>query len=105
MKKITMLFSMFMMLFMAAHAQSGYTLTDTRVSAADLNGKTEATLIAIKNLSATNHYYFVGKADAVPYSAAEFSDAAVFIWQPVTEGVAGSYYLMKPDNTYMQTTS
>ena len=82
-----------------------YSLTETGISSEELNAKTAPTLIAIKNLSATNNYYFVGNTGATPYSAAEFSDAAVFVWQPVEEGVAGSYYLMKLDGTYMQATS
>ena len=85
-------------------AQS-YSLTETRLSSDELNAKTASTLVAIKNLSATNNYYFVGNTGAAPYSAADFSDAAVFVWQPVEEGVAGSYYLMKPDGTYMQASS
>ena len=82
-----------------------YSLTETCISSGELNAKTAPTLIAIKNLSRTNNYYFVGNTGAVPYSAADFSDAAVFVWQPVQEGVAGSYYLMKLDGTYMQATS
>ena len=38
-------------------------------------------------------------------SVADFSNAAVFVWQPVNEGTAGSYYLMKLDGTYMQASS
>jgi hypothetical protein len=82
-----------------------YNLTENRLSSDELNAKTASTLVAIKNLSATNHFYFVGNTGAAPYSAAEFSDAAVFVWQPVNEGEAGSYYLMKLDGTYMQATS
>ena len=82
-----------------------YSLTETCISSGELNAKTAPTLIAIKNLSRTNNYYFVGNTGAAPYSAADFSDAAVFVWQPVEEGVAGSYYLMKLDGTYMQATS
>ena len=88
----------------AVMAQSVYEVTDEKITSSELNEKTEATYIAIKNLSATNHYYFVGNTGA-PYSKEDFSEEAVFVWQPVTEGQAGSYYLMKLDGTYMQTSS
>ena len=104
MRKFT-LFMMSLFLMLGTAMAQSYSLTETRLNSEELNAKTAPTLIAIKNLSATNNYYFVGNTGAIPYSAAEFSDAAVFIWQPVEEGVAGSYYLMKPDGTYMQASS
>ena len=76
----------------------------TQVTASDLMAKTEATNIAIKNLSYTNNRWFVGNTGAAPYSAEEFTNDAIFIWEPVQAGVAGSYYLKKGD-TYMQATS
>ena len=76
----------------------------TQVTAGDLMAKTEATNIAIKNLSYTNNRWFVGNTGAAPYSAEEFTNDAIFIWEPVQAGVAGSYYLKK-GNTYMQATS
>ena len=76
----------------------------TQVTAGDLMAKTEATNIAIKNLSYTNNRWFVGNTGAVPYSAEDFTNDAIFVWEPVEAGVAGSYYLKKGD-TYMQTTS
>ena len=76
----------------------------TQVTASDLMSKTEATNIAIKNLSYTNNRWFVGNTGAVPYSAEEFTNNAIFVWEPVQAGVAGSYYLKKGD-TYMQTSS
>lgn len=82
-----------------------YSPTTTLLTSNELNQKTEATLIAIKNLAATNHYYFVGNTGATPYSKADFSNEAVFVWTPVQEGVAGSYYLKKLDGTYMQQSS
>lgn len=85
-------------------AQS-YSLTTKRISSGELNSKTESVLIAIKNLSNTNDYYFVGNTGAAPYSLATFTDAAVFVWEPVTAGTAGSYYLKKLDGTYMQKSS
>ena len=76
----------------------------TQVTASDLMAKTKATNIAIKNLSYTNNRWFVGNTGAAPYSAEEFANDAIFIWEPVQAGVAGSYYLKKGD-TYMQATS
>ena len=76
----------------------------TQVTASDLMAKTEATNIAIKNLSYTNNRWFVGNTGAMPYSVEEFTNDAIFVWEPVQAGVAGSYYLKKGD-TYMQTTS
>ncbi len=104
MRKFT-LFMMSLFLMLGTAMAQNYSLTETGISSEELNAKTAPTLIAIKNLSRTNNYYFVGNTGAVPYSAADFSDAAVFVWQPVEEGVAGSYYLMKLDGTYMQATS
>ena len=77
----------------------------TQVTASDLMAKTEATNIAIKNLSYTNNRWFVGNTGAAPYSAEEFTNDAIFVWEPVQAGVAGSYYLKKLDGTYMQTSS
>ena len=76
----------------------------TQVTAGDLMAKTEATNIAIKNLSYTNNRWFVGNTGAAPYSAEDFTNDAIFVWEPVQAGVAGSYYLKKGD-TYMQATS
>ena len=76
----------------------------TQVTASDLMAKTERTYIAIKNLSYTNNRWFVGNTGAVPYSAEDFTNNAIFTWEPVQAGVAGSYYLKK-GNTYMQATS
>ena len=76
----------------------------TQVTASDLMAKTEPTKIAIKNLSYTNNRWFVGNTGATPYSAEDFTNDAIFIWEPVENGVAGSYHLKKGD-TYMQATS
>ena len=104
MRKFTFFLAMLVTMVTTSMAQS-YEPTETRLTSSDLNSKTEPTLIAIKNLSATNNYWFVGNTGAAPYSVANFSDVTVFVWQPVNEGEAGSYYLMKLDGTYMQTTS
>ena len=76
----------------------------TQVTASDLMNRTAPTIIAIKNLSYTNNRWFVGNTGAVPYSAEEFTNDAIFVWEPVNAGQAGSYYLKKGD-TYMQTSS
>ena len=67
-------------------------------SSATLNAVTTPTKIVIKNLSGTNGLYFAGASNV-----AEFN-AAVLVWEPVTEGVAGSYYLRTTDaeNGYIQ---
>ena len=76
----------------------------TQVTAGELMSRTTPTNIAIKNLSYTNNRWFVGNTGAVPYSAEEFTNDAIFVWEPVQAGVASSYYLKKGD-TYMQTSS
>ena len=77
----------------------------TQVTASDLMSRTAPTIIAIKNLSYTNNRWFVGNTGAVPYSAEELTENAIFVWEPVKEEQAGSYYLKKLDGTYMQTSS
>ena len=105
MKKIILLFASALLSIGVMAQTVVYNPTTTRLTSSELNEKTEATYIAIKNLSATNHYYFVGNTGAAPYSKADFSNEAVFVWEPVQAGVAGSYYLKKLDDTYMQTSS
>ena len=105
MKKIILLFASALLSIGGMAQTVVYNPTATKLTSSELNAKTEATLIAIKNLSATNHYYFVGNTGAVPYSKADFSNEAVFVWEPVQAGKAGSYYLKKLDGTYMQTSS
>ena len=102
MKKIT-LFLASLFLTIGAVAQV-YLPTETKLTSAELNAKTEATYIAIKNLSATNHYWFVGNTGATPYSKEAFTNDAVFIWEPVA-GETGSFYLKKLDGKYMQSSS
>ena len=105
MKKIFLLFAS-ALLSLGVMAQTVvYSPTTTLLTSGELNQKTEPTLIAIKNLSRTNSYYFVANTGAAPYSKANFSNEAVFVWTPVQEGVAGSYYLKKLDGTYMQQSS
>ena len=78
-------------------------VSETKITSVELNAKTEATYIAIKNLSRTNNYYYVGNTGSAPYSKADFSNDAVFIWEPTGDGT--TFYLKKLDGTYMQTSS
>ena len=102
-----LLLSITCMLFASiAMAQDvAYAPTEQKYTAAELNAATTDTYIAIKNLSRTNSYWYVGNTGAAPYSKAEFTNDAVFVWSPVEAGVAGSYYLKKLDGTYMQATA
>ena len=86
-------------------AQKHYGVDNIKITSGELNSKTEPTYIAIRNLSRTNNYYYVGNTGKVPYSSATFTNEAVFIWEPVEEGVAGSYYLKKLNGDYMQASS
>lgn len=70
---------------------------------ASLNSLTTATRIAIKNISGSNSRYF-----AIPNNIADYSESVIFIWEPVNEGTAGSYYMRlesQGDNGYIQTGS
>ena len=82
-----------------------YQFKGANLTSSQLMAATAPMYIAIKNISATNNYWFVGNTGAAPYSKATYDEAAIFVWEPVTEGVAGSYYLKKLDGTYMQTSS
>lgn len=102
MKKFTLfLASLFMTIGAVAQV---YLPTETKLTSAELNAKTEPTYIAIKNLSATNNYWFVANTGSAPYSKADFSNEAVFIWEPVA-GETGKFYLKKLDGKYMQSSS
>jgi hypothetical protein len=102
MKKFTLfLASLFMTIGAVAQV---YSATETKLTSAELNAKTEPTYIAIKNLSRTNNYYYVGNTGAAPYSKATFTNDAVFIWEPVA-GEEGKFYLKKLDGKYMQSSS
>ena len=82
-----------------------YQFKGANLTSSQLMAATTPMYIAIKNLSETNNYWFVGNTGAAPYSKAAYDEAAIFVWEPVTEGVHGSYYLKKLDGTYMQTSS
>ena len=105
MKKIFLLFASALLCLGVMAQEVVYNLTTTHLTSGELNQKTKPTLIGIKNLSRTNSYYFVGNTGSAPYSKANFSDEAVFVWTPVQDGVAGSYYLKKLNGTYMQQSS
>ena len=65
-----------------------------------LRSVTAPTRIAIKNISVNNDYYFAGVKNVQNYSK-----DVIFVWEPVTEGTAGSYYLRlekEGDNGYLQ---
>lgn len=69
------------------------------ITAEELNTLTQSTRIAIKNISNTNNRYFAGASNV------ENLSDAVFVWEPVTEGTAGSYYLRlekEGENGYLQ---
>ena len=72
-----------------------------QLTATDLMNATEHIYIAIKNLSYTNNRWFVGNTGELPYSEEEFTNNAVFVWEPVTENTAGSYRLKKLNGDYM----
>lgn len=82
-----------------------YQFKGANLTSSQLMAATAPMYIAIKNISATNNYWFVGNTGAAPYSKATYDEAAIFVWEPVSAGVAGSYYLKKLDGTYMQATS
>lgn len=70
-------------------------------TATTLNNITTATRIAVKNVSGTNNRFFAGTSNI-----AEFSESVIFVWEPVNEGIAGSYYLRLEsagENGYIQT--
>lgn len=82
-----------------------YQFKGANLTSSQLMAATAPMYIAIKNISATNNYWFVGNTGAAPYSKAAYEEAAIFVWEPVSAGVKGSYYLKKLDGTYMQTSS
>ena len=67
-------------------------------SAAQLNAITTATKIVIQNISSSNSYYLAGNSNQ------QNIENAVLVWEPVTEGTPGTYYLRTTDaeNGYIQ---
>lgn len=70
-------------------------------SSAALNAITTSTKIVIKNISSTNSKYYAGDSNV------ENIEDAILVWEPVTEGTPGKYYLRTTDatNGYVQKTT
>ncbi len=100
MKKFTLLIAS-LFITMGAIAQSTvWQRTSKTYSADELNALTEATYIAVKNLSGTNGYYLAANANVQ-----NFGYEAVLVWEPAVEGVAGTYHIRRlsvGDNGYIQ---
>ena len=74
----------------------------TKINATDLMAVTEPTYIAIKGVAQGNHDYYNYQTGNTETSDVHFNQTAVFVWEPVEKGTAGSYYLRKLDAGYMQ---
>lgn len=72
------------------------------LTAVELMAKTQPTYIAIKGLANKNAEYWNYVSGDANTSTEYFKQNAIFVWEPVNEGVAGSYYLRKINNGYMQ---
>lgn len=74
-----------------------YELGDIK-SSADLMAATTATHIVIKNCATNNSYYLAGTSNK------ENWESAILVWEPVTNGTPGTYYLRTTDatNGYIQ---
>ena len=82
-------------------AATSYKLT--QVTAEDLNGLTEATTIAIKNLAKNNTCWLDIKNEANSSNSAQyFSNDVVFVWEPVVNGESGKYYIKDLEGNYLQ---
>ena len=79
-----------------------YHPSGTNMTAVELMEVTEPTYIAIKGLASANNYYWNYVSGNTYTSTQYFKQDAVFVWEPVTEGEPGSYYLKKVGNGYMQ---
>ena len=77
------------------------TVLGTIQSSAALNAITTPTTIVIQNRANNNSYYLAGTSNQVSF------EDALLVWEPVTEGVAGKYYLRTTDaeNGYFQKTA
>ena len=74
-----------------------YHLNGTKINAAGLMDVTEPTYIAIKGVAQGNHNYYNYQTGDTETSDIYFNQTAVFVWEPVETGTAGSYYLRKLD--------
>ena len=82
-----------------------YHLSGKNLTATELMAKTEPTYIAIKGLAQGNNVYYNYTTNATNTSQELYDQTNVFIWEPVTAGTAGSYYLKKLNAGYMQTSA
>ena len=77
-----------------------YQRNATTYSADQLNALTEATMIAVKNLSGTNGRYLAANTNIE-----EFGYEAVLVWEPAVENTAGTYHIRRlsaGENGYIQ---
>ena len=72
------------------------------LTATELMSVTKPTYIAIKGLANKNNEYWNYVSGDANTSTQYFNQNAIFVWEPVNNGVAGSYYLRKLNNGYMQ---
>ncbi len=72
------------------------------LKAGELMAKTQPTYIAIKGLANKNNEYWNYESGEENTSTEYFKQNAIFVWEPVNNGEAGSYYLRKIGNGYMQ---
>ncbi|MBO7231285.1 MAG: hypothetical protein J6V20_07770 [Bacteroidaceae bacterium] len=105
MKRLILSITCMLFMSIAVAQEVTYAPTTKKYTSAELNAMTTETLIALKNLSRTNNYWFYGNTGATPYSKQAFANEAVFVWTPVQKGVAGAYHLKKLNGTYMQKSS
>ena len=82
-----------------------YHLSGKNLTASELMAKTEPTYIAIKGLAQGNNVYYNYITGATNTSQTLNDQTNVFVWEPVTAGIAGSYYLRKLGAGYMQTSA
>ena len=82
-----------------------YHLSGKNLTASELMAKTEPTYIAIKGLAQGNNVYYNYITDSTYTSQTLNDQTNVFVWEPVTAGTAGSYYLKKLNAGYMQTSA
>ena len=75
------------------------------LTATELMSVTKPTYIAIKGLANKNNEYWNYVSGEASTSTEYFKQNAIFVWEPVTDGVAGSYYLRKIGNGYMQSSN
>ena len=75
------------------------------LTATELMSVTKPTYIAIKGLAQGNNVYYNYVTNATNTSQELYDQTNIFVWEPVTAGTSGSYYLRKLNAGYMQTSS